>query len=55
LNSFRSADKHADLADRALAEPFRMTYVLVERPYRCGRCRAWHITSTPRPKARRKK
>jgi hypothetical protein len=22
--------------------------VLYKRPYRCGKCRAWHITSTPR-------
>ena len=25
-----------------------------KRPYRCGRCRAFHITSTPPTKARRK-
>ena len=25
-----------------------------KRPYRCGRCRAFHITSTPPIKARRK-
>ena len=25
-----------------------------KRPYRCGRCRAFHITSTPPLKARRK-
>jgi hypothetical protein len=25
-----------------------------KRPYRCGRCRAFHITSTPPVKGRRK-
>lgn len=25
-----------------------------KRPYRCGKCRAFHITSTPPLKARRK-
>ncbi|MEO5575347.1 MAG: hypothetical protein ABIR67_02555 [Gaiellaceae bacterium] len=25
-----------------------------KRPYRCGRCRAFHLTSTPPIKARRK-
>jgi hypothetical protein len=25
-----------------------------KRPYRCGRCRAFHITSTPPLKGRRK-
>ena len=42
-------------AQRAIAAMARKFGAFTfKRPYRCGRCRAFHITSTPPIKARRK-
>jgi hypothetical protein len=42
----------AELAIAAMARKFgAFTF---KRPYRCGRCRAFHVTSTPPLKSRRK-
>jgi hypothetical protein len=44
---------NAELAIAAMASKFGpFTF---KRPYRCGRCRGYHITSTPPAKGRRKK
>ena len=43
-------------AERAItAMARRFGGVTFKRPYWCGPCRSFHITSTPRAKARRKK
>ena len=44
--------RDAHVAIAGMAE--RYGAFVFKRPYRCGRCRAFHITSTPPPKARRK-
>jgi len=42
-------------AERAIAGMARRFGAFTfKRPYRCGRCRAFHITSTPPLKGRRK-
>ena len=42
-------------AEQAIAAMARRFGVFTfKRPYRCGRCRAFHITSTPPLKGRRK-
>jgi hypothetical protein len=39
---------HAE-ADAALARLLKKyPSILYKRVYRCGKCKAWHITSTPR-------
>jgi len=44
--------RDAQLAIAGMAD--RFGGFVFKRPYRCGRCRAFHITSTPPLKARRK-
>jgi hypothetical protein len=46
-----STVREAQLAIAGMATRFGFVF---KRPYRCGRCRAFHITSTPPLKARRK-
>jgi hypothetical protein len=40
----------AEQAISAMARTFQFVY---KKAYRCGKCRAWHITSTPRVGRRR--
>ena len=43
--------REAEAAIEQMGRRFRFTF---KRAYRCGQCRAWHITSKPTRKGRRK-
>jgi hypothetical protein len=47
-----STREEAESAIRAMA--VRFGNFVFKKPYRCGKCRAWHITSSPPSRAGRR-